>query len=243
MIPIRDQLPTRIIPFVNYGLIAANVLCFLWQLAAMGVGYVDIVKDWGFIPARFLVDPVGDVGTIFTSMFMHGGWMHLLGNMLFLWVFGDNIEDAIGHFRYVVFYLLAGLLAAASQMLIDPQSIVPMVGASGAISGVLAAYVSLYPRARVLVLFPIFILVTFLEFPAWLVILEWFVLQILSGVTSLAGPPGQGGVAFFAHIGGFVAGLFLIRGFILGRGRQGYEAWHGWTAGDRGARGYRSVRR
>jgi len=230
MIPIRDRLPTRIFPFVNYALIALNIVSFLWELASIEAGYPQFINDWGFVPGRFLGDPGGEAITIFTSMFLHGGWMHIGGNMLFLWIFGDNVEDALGHFRYVLFYLASGLVAAGAQMFVSPDSAIPMVGASGAIAGVLAAYVTLYPRSRVLVLLPIFIFVSFFEFPAWLVILEWFALQLLSGLGALAVPSAGGGVAFFAHIGGFVCGLLLIRLLMLGKSTVPYDAWAGWRS-------------
>jgi membrane associated rhomboid family serine protease len=233
MIPIRDRLPTRVFPFVNYALIALNVLAFLWELASIESGYAEFIKDWGFVPGRFLHDPTGDSITILTSMFLHGGWMHIAGNMLFLWIFGDNVEDALGHWRYVLFYVLSGVVAAAAQLFVSPTSGVPMVGASGAIAGVLAAYVSLYPRARVLVLLPIFFFVSFYEFPAWLVILEWFALQLLSGLGALAVPSAAGGVAFFAHIGGFVCGLLLVRLLMLGRLAVAYDPWQRWLPHDR----------
>ena len=165
MIPLRDRLPTRTTPIVNYALLALNGLAFLWQTAAQEVGYEQLAVDWGFVPARFLADPITQVLTVFTAMFLHGSWLHIGGNMLFLWVFGDNVEDAIGHLRYVLFYLAGGLLAALAQLVVDPSSVVPMVGASGAIAAVLAGYVSLYPRARVLVLMPIFVIFMFFEFP------------------------------------------------------------------------------
>lgn len=230
MIPLRDRLPTRIFPFVNYALIALNIVSFLWELASIEAGYAQFINDWGFVPARFLGDPGGEAITVFSSMFLHGGWMHIGGNMLFLWIFGDNVEDALGHARYVIFYLVCGIVAAGAQMFVSPESGVPMVGASGAIAGVLAAYVSLYPRARVLVLLPIFIFISFFEFPAWLVILEWFALQLLSGLGALAVPTAGGGVAFFAHIGGFVGGLLLIRLMMLGKTAVPYEAWAGWRS-------------
>jgi membrane associated rhomboid family serine protease len=230
MIPIRDRLPTRIVPFVNYGLIALNVMSFLWELASIESGYEQFVTDWGFVPGRFLQNPAGDAVTLLTSMFLHGGWMHIGGNMLFLWIFGDNVEDALGHVRYVIFYVICGVVAAGAQMMVGPDSMVPMVGASGAIAGVLAAYVSLYPRARVLVMLPIFVFISFFEFPAWLVILEWFALQLLSGLGALALPSTGGGVAFFAHIGGFVCGLLLIRLMMLGKTTVAYDAWSGWRS-------------
>jgi len=228
MIPLRDRLQTKTVPFVNYALLAINIVSFLWELASIESGYAEFVRDWGFVPARFLADPRADAITVLTSMFLHGGWMHIGGNMLFLWVFGDNVEDALGHLRYAVFYVAGGVLAAGAQMFVDPSSTIPMVGASGAIAAVLAGYVSLYPRARVLVALPIFVIITFFEFPAWLVILEWFALQLLSGLGSLALPTTGGGVAFFAHIGGFVAGLLLVRLFMIGKQPHAYDPWHGW---------------
>jgi membrane associated rhomboid family serine protease len=228
MIPIRDKLPTRIFPFVNYGLLALNILSFLWERASVEAGYTQFISDWGFVPGRFLHDPAAEAITVMTSMFLHGGWMHIGGNMLFLWIFGDNVEDALGHVRYILFYIASGIAAAGAQMLVGPDSMVPMVGASGAIAGVLAAYVSLYPRSRVTVLVPIFVFISFFEFPAWLVILEWFALQLLSGLGALAVPSAGGGVAFFAHIGGFTCGLLLIRLLMIGRETVPYQAWAGW---------------
>jgi len=227
MIPLRDRLPTRTTPVVNYVLVGINALAFLWQVASEQAGYTQLSFDWGFVPARFLENPVGQLVTIFTAMFLHGGLLHIGGNMLFLWVFGDNVEDAIGHGRYIAFYLGGGFLAALAQLVVDPSSTVPMVGASGAIAAVLAAYVSLFPRARVLVLVPVLVVFLFFEFPAWLVVLEWFVLNLFQGVGALVGAQ-DGGVAWFAHIGGFLAGLLLVRVGMIGRHRIAYEPWRGW---------------
>jgi membrane associated rhomboid family serine protease len=213
MFPLRDRLPSRTTPFVTWLLIAANVLAFLYELAMVEASGDAFVFEWGLVPARFAHDPAGQALTVFTAMFLHGGWLHLGGNMLFLWIFGDNVEDRLGHARYGAFYLLAGAAAAAGQFLIDPASRVPMVGASGAIAGVLGGYVLLYPRARVLVAFPIFIFIQFFELPAWVVIGEWFVLQLFNGALSLGPRAASGGVAFFAHIGGFVAGLVMVKAF------------------------------
>lgn len=229
MIPLRDRLPTRTTPVVNYLILATNVLAFLWQGASETAGYTYLTSDWGFVPARFLADPPAQVVTVFTAMFLHSGWLHIAGNMLFLWVFGDNVEDAIGHRRYLAFYFAGGFAAALAQLAIDPSSTVPMVGASGAIAAVLAGYVSLYPRARVLVLVPVFVIFLFFEFPAWLVVLEWFALNLLQGLGALASGE-QGGVAWFAHVGGFLAGLMLVRIGMVGRKRLTYDAWHGWAS-------------
>jgi membrane associated rhomboid family serine protease len=211
MFPLRDRLPSRTTPFVTWLLIAANVLAFLYELAMIEAVGDRFVLAWGMVPARLAHDPSGEAVTVLTSMFLHGGWVHLGGNMLFLWIFGDNVEDRLGHLRYSLFYLLSGVAAAAAQFFIDPGSRLPMVGASGAIAGVLGAYVLLYPRARVLVAFPIFFFIQFFELPAWVVIGEWFVLQLFNGALSLGPRAAAGGVAFFAHIGGFVAGVAMIK--------------------------------
>jgi len=233
MLPIRDRLPTRTVPFVTYIIIAVNVLSFLWQGALVEAGYTDVVSDFGFVPYLFQNDPVAQAPTILASMFMHGSTMHLFGNMLFLYIFGDNVEDAVGHGRYLAFYLLGGIAAALAQMAVDPLSTVPMVGASGAIAAVLAAYLALYPRAPITVLNPIFWLWftfgLFLDLPAWVVVLEWFAANLLSGFGALASARhGTGGVAFFAHIGGFLAGLVLIGLFMIGRTKQKADRWSGW---------------
>ncbi len=222
MLPLRDHLPTRTFPLVNYALIAANVAVFFLQLQG------TVTDDFAFLPARLFRDPVAGFESIFTAMFMHANLGHIAGNMLFLWIFGDNVEDAMGHFRYLVFYLLGGVCAAAAQTLVSPM--VPMLGASGAISAVLAAYAFLYPRAPVTVLNPVFILWfffgLFLVFPAWLVIGLFFVVNLWSAVTMSA----QGGVAFMAHVGGFVGGVLLYRVFLLGREPlDDYARWERWA--------------
>jgi membrane associated rhomboid family serine protease len=222
---------------VTWALIVANVLAYLWELALVGAGYGQVVFDWGLVPARFLRDPVAQLPTALTSMFMHApeGWWHIGGNMLFLWVFGDNVEDALGRGRFLGFYLLSGVAAALAQIAIDPHSLVPMVGASGAVAGVLAAYGSLYPRAPVVVLNPVLPLWLFfgpfLRLPAWMIILEFFALNLWSGIGTLASPGAHGaGIAFFAHLGGFVAGLLLVR-LLLPARPPGPERdpWDGWT--------------
>jgi membrane associated rhomboid family serine protease len=231
MLPLRDRLPTRTFPFVNYLLIAANILFFLWQTALHESGYTTFDSDYGFVPYRFNVAPIETVPTIFTSMFMHGGFAHLGSNMLALWIFGDNVEDAMGHFRYSAFYLLGGIAAAITQMGIDPFSQIPMVGASGAIAAVMAGYLVLYPRSPITVLNPIpflwFFTGIFWEFPAWVIALEFFGLNLWYGLGSM-GRSGTGGVAFFAHIGGFIAGLVLVGFFTRGKERRKAERWTGW---------------
>lgn len=239
MLPIRDRLPTRRTPFVNYALIAANVLAFIWMRMQIAAGYPPqrLLIDFGLVPAQLVHAPLDAAWTVMTSMFMHdpSGWAHLGGNMLFLWIFGDNVEDALGSARYAAFYVLAGLAAAAAQVLINPFSPIPMVGASGAISGVLAAYGSLYPRSPIMVLNPIlplwFVFGLFLELPAWVIILEYFVVNLLNGLGSIG--LRSGGVAFFAHLGGFVAGLILVRLFMIGRSQREHERWTTWRAPQR----------
>jgi membrane associated rhomboid family serine protease len=231
MLPIGDRNPTRTTPFVNYVLIASNVTVFIWEYLVMRRGgEAWLVPGYGLVPSRISNDPGGEAFTIFTSMFMHGDFWHLAGNMLFLYIFGDNVEDSVGHGRYVSFYALAGVGAAAAQFLVDPSSPVPMVGASGAIAGVLGAYMVLHPNAPITVLVPpplLFFVGLFIELPAWIVAGGWFAWQLLSGVGSL-GAVGGGGVAFFAHVGGFVAGLLLIRPFHTGRERIDRDRWSGW---------------
>jgi membrane associated rhomboid family serine protease len=232
MFPIKDQNPTRTFPFVNYGLIALNIAAYIWEtLLIQQQGESAIVTGYGLVATRLLTDPAGELFTIFTSMFMHGGLAHLGGNMLFLYIFGDNVEDSLGHGRYLGFYLLSGIAAAAAQVLTGLGSPTAMVGASGAISGVLGAYVVLFPRAPILVLNPIPLLWLFfgllLSFPAWMVIGLWFVGNLLPALSSL-GFREAGGVAFFAHIGGFVAGLLMIRPWLAGRARPESFQWQGW---------------
>lgn len=231
MIPIRDTNPTRSVPFVNFMLIGVNVIVWLFEVTAIQSGASWVIPGYGVVPSRIVNDPAGEAFTIFTSMFMHGGWEHLGGNMLFLYIFGDNIEDALGHLRYFAFYLACGVAAAGAQIGIDPTSQIPMVGASGAIAGVLGAYLVLFPQAPILVVNPVFplwfLLGIFLEFPAWLVVGEWFLWNLIRGVASL-GVASVGGVAFFAHLGGFVLGLLAIRPWMLGRARRDAQRWHGW---------------
>ena len=218
MIPLRDDNPTRSTPVVNVALIALCVIVFLWELT-LGRQSEQAVYQLGFVPAVFfgrvnLTQPwIAPELSIVTSMFMHGGWMHLIGNMLYLWIFGDNVEDRVGHARYVVFYLVCGLVAALAQALPDTSSTVPMIGASGAISGVLGAYIVLYPRANVLVALPLIIVFYTLRVPAWLVLGMWFVGQLVASLSAAQG----GGVAFGAHVGGFIAGVLLIRLFVRDR--------------------------
>ena len=216
MIPLHDDNPTRILPIVTVAILIACVLAFLWQLLHAPQAQELLITSLGVIPAALLGDfrpaqPLYSLPpsvTLVTSMFLHGGWMHLIGNMLYLWIFGNNVEDAMGHVRFVFFYLLTGAAAALAQALPNAESAVPMIGASGAISGVLGAYLLLYPRAQVLVFLPLGYFSRLIHLPAMYVLGFWFVLQIIN--TALAPAAAGGGVAWGAHIGGFVAGMALI---------------------------------
>ncbi|HEX2835019.1 MAG TPA: rhomboid family intramembrane serine protease [Thermoanaerobaculia bacterium] len=213
MIPLRDDNPRRTVPYVTYLLVALNILAFLWELS-LGANLERALFTLAFIPAKFWVPGHWgyDVISIVLSMFLHGSLMHIGSNLLYLWIFGDNVEDRLGHFRYLLFYLLCGLGATLAHAFFSAGSRLPAIGASGAIAGVLGAYIVLYPKARVLTLIPIFFFITLRELPAIVILGLWFVLQLFSGVGSLGVPDAQdtGGVAFFAHIGGFVCGVILI---------------------------------
>jgi len=213
MIPLRDLNPTRTTPVVNYLIIVLNVLVFMWELS-LGPNIERELFNVAFIPARFWIPGyiVPNLITIFISMFLHGGFLHIASNMLYLWIFGDNIEDQLGHGRYLFFYLACGFGATMSHAFFNPTSRVPAIGASGAIAGVLGAYLLLFPRARVTTLIPIFIFFWIRDLPAIFILGLWFVLQLFSGVGSLsvAGQEQAGGVAYFAHIGGFILGMILI---------------------------------
>jgi membrane associated rhomboid family serine protease len=202
MIPLGDDNSLRKhFPIVTYVLIAINLLFFFLELA----GGEEFIMKWSFIPKRFLADPFANVPTLFTSMFMHVGWGHLIGNMVYLWIFGDNVEDSYGKVKYIVFYLVCGLAATFTQLFFTSTSDVPNLGASGAIAGVLGAYFFLYPQSQVSVLVGSRIA----QMPALIVIGLWFVLQFVSGMGTLASTEDTGGVAYMAHIGGFVAGLAI----------------------------------
>ena len=224
-LPLRDDIPRRRFPLVTAAIIAANALAWLFELRH---GVVLATLDYGLIPSWLVGGiregpfqlPIGPVTlhqevpfpwTVLTSMFMHGGWLHVAGNMWFLWIFGDNVEEAMGRARFVVFYVLCGLIAALAQVAAWPTASVPMVGASGAIAGVLGAYLVLYPRARVRCLWILIVFVTFVNVPAWALLGLWFVSQFFV--------PVEAGVAAMAHVGGFLAGLGLVRVF------QGRRAW------------------
>ena len=213
MIPLRDNNPRRTVPVVTYVLIALNVLAFFWELS-LGRNLEPELFTIGFIPARFWIagNWAFDLTTIAASMFLHGSLLHVGSNMLYLWIFGDNVEDRLGHVRYTLFYFLCGLGATLAHAAFSPASRIPAIGASGAIAGVLGAYIVLYPHARVTTIIPIFFFITVREIPAVIILGLWFVLQLFSGVGSLGVRDAQdmGGVAYFAHIGGFVIGIVLI---------------------------------
>jgi membrane associated rhomboid family serine protease len=234
MLPLKDDQPRYSTPFVNGFLIALNILIFFFQWTQIVTdpkGADLFARTFGMVPSHLAQFLAGSpkytlpqvVLPFFTSMFLHAGWMHVLGNMWFLYIFGDNVEDYLGHFKYLVFYLLAGLIAMTTQVAIYPNSHVPTVGASGAIAGVLGAYFILYPRARVLTWFFVFIM----YIPAWFVLGEWFVVQFFSGAATLSmAQAGRdvGGVAFWAHVGGFLSGIVMIKIFPE-RGRRSPYAY------------------
>ena len=221
MIPLRDVVPSRTIPLVTIALIVANVLVFLFELS-LGRAVNDFTLNFGLVPAAF------SWVTVITSMFLHGGLFHVAGNMLYLWIFGDNVEDRMGHGRFLVFYLLCGIAAALAQTMTAPDSVVPMVGASGAIAGVMGAYFVLYPKSRIVTLVPLFFFFQIIEVPAIFFLGLWFVMQFANGIGSLAtatrGQP-AGGVAFWAHVAGFLAGLGGVMVFRRPE-RQRVEWWH-----------------
>lgn len=217
MIPLRDRNPSGSFPSVTLALIAANTLVFLYEVQ-LGPGLRHFVARFALVPAEvtggILYGTASLTGTAMpfvTSMFLHGGWLHLIGNMWFLWIFGDNVEDTLGSFRYLLFYLVCGLGAAGIHYAVQPASTAPTLGASGAIAGVLGGYAVLFPRARVVTLVPVFVFLQIMELPALVVLGLWFVLQLFSGSFALASAAGAGaGIAWWAHVGGFLVGALLI---------------------------------
>lgn len=234
MFPLRDDQPTFSTPFVTYFLIALNLLIYFfeWQLQIQGRGALNsLVAQFGIVPGVEIglltgtpvFSPVAALVPIFTSMFLHGSISHVLGNMWMLWLFGDNIEDYLGHFSYLVFYLLSGFAAGLTHIMFNASSRVPSIGASGAIAGVMGAYFILYPRARVLIWFPP---IFFFHVPAWLMLGYWGVSQFLAGAaTSIAETSQTAGIAFWAHVGGFVVGILMIKLFPQRRNRYRYGTW------------------
>ena len=219
MFPIRDHNPSGRTPYMTYALIAVNVSVFAlyWLTITSDRDMAWFFYNWGLVPDRFLAGQRPQ--SIVTSMFLHGGWMHLAGNMLFLWIFGDNLEDELGHVRFLGFYLLSGLAAGAAQVASDYASPVPMVGASGAIAGIMGGYLLLFPRAKVDVLFIFVIFFRIFAIPAWIVLGVWFAMQVFAGSTT---PTTGGGVAYWAHAGGFLGGLALMLPFWLSLGGRGF---------------------
>lgn len=219
MIPLRDANPTRRPSIVTLAIVIACSIAFAWELG-LGAGSGDaalnrLIVDWGVVPGRLTAawgrgDFVSaDTATLVTSQFLHGGWLHILGNMLFLWIFGNNVEDRLGRLPFLVFYLVGGIVAALAQVWIDPHSSQPLVGASGAIAAALGAYIVLFPRARILSLVFLGFFYQLLDVPALVILGFWFVLQLINGFASLGATTAQGGVAFFAHIGGFALGMVV----------------------------------
>ncbi len=205
MFPLRDTQPSNSWPVVTVLLIVVNILVFLFEFSLGDYERNAFIAAYGLVPDHL------QLTSVLTHMFLHGGWMHVLGNMWFLWIFGDNIEDILGHGKYLVFYLLCGVAAAVTQILFSLDSRVPMVGASGAIAGVMGAYMIKFPRARIVTLAFIFFFITTFDIPAWVMLIYWFAIQLFSGVGSIGySQANQGGVAFFAHVGGFVAGIVLV---------------------------------
>jgi membrane associated rhomboid family serine protease len=207
MIPLRSSEPHYTKPTVNLFIIGLNVLVFLYE-RSLGQGYrfTEFIQNFGLVADHFRV------ATIFTSMFIHGGWLHILGNMWFLWVFGRGVEDVLGHAKYFFFYMLCGVAAAVAQTLINTNSTIPTVGASGAIAGVMGAYLVTFPRARVVTLVFIVIFITTVDIPSAFLLLYWFAIQFFNGVGSIGdSQSANGGVAWFAHVGGFIAGIVLIK--------------------------------
>jgi len=238
MIPIRDDTPRFSRPYITYFIIALNTVVFLFELSVGAQSHRalnGLIYQFGVVPVHFERALAGASRfslpalslTILTSMFLHAGWLHIIGNMWFLWIFGDNIEDYLGHFPYLLFYLVSGYAASLTHILLNFGSNVPSVGASGAIAGVMGAYFVLYPRARVLTLVPLIFFFTFWWLPAWIFLGLWFVLQFLSGTATSIAVTGSssGGIAFWAHVGGFVTGIVLIKLMPERRGRTRYAAW------------------
>ena len=231
MIPLRDDQPRFSTPYLNYFLIVLNLVIFFFEAALDPHTLKSMLFQFGLIPSHVTalvagtshLNPIAVLIPFVSSMFLHGSWLHVGGNMLFLWIFGDNIEDYLGHTKYLIFYLLCGVAAAAAQVALTPHSPVPTIGASGAIAGIMGAYFILYPRARVLIWFPP---IFFFHVTAWLMLGYWFFIQFVSGTaTSISYASNQGGVAFWAHVGGFIAGIIMIKIFSERPQRQRYGAY------------------
>jgi len=227
LIPLRDHNPTVLWPIITVSLIIANAVVFMYELSLGPKLLESFIYQMGMVPASILqaqIPGTGGYSTVMTSMFLHGGWLHLIGNMLYLWIFGNNIEDSMGHLRFIAFYLLAGLAAAAAHLAFNPTSAVPTIGASGAVSGVLGAYLVLFPHARIETLVTFGFLIRIVLLPAWVLLIFWIGLQFLYQLLEPMDPM-AGGVAYAAHIGGFVAGVLLIPLFRKYR-RKAYFKYH-----------------
>jgi membrane associated rhomboid family serine protease len=217
MIPLRDVIPSRTTPYITVTIIVLNALAWFYEVAMPREDLTVFLQIYGVVPGAFIPS------TLLTSMFLHGGWSHVIGNMWYLWIFGDNVEDRLGHGRFLVFYLLCGIVAALGQIVMDPGSTLPMIGASGAIAGVMGAYFVLYPQSRVLTLIPLIIFWEIIELPAIMLLGFWFLMQLFSaGAIAVTASTGGGGVAFMAHIAGFVTGIIGVFAF---RRRQRPEPW------------------
>ena len=218
MIPLRDVIPSRTTPYITVTIIVLNALAWLLELSMSRDVLAVFLQVYGVVPARLYLP------TLLTSMFLHGSWMHVIGNMWYLWIFGDNVEDRVGHGRFIVFYLLCGIAAALGQIVIDPESTLPTIGASGAIAGVMGAYFVLYPRSRVLTLIPLVIFWEVIELPATLLLGFWFLMQLFSaGAIAVTSSTVGGGVAFMAHVAGFVCGAAAI--FVFRQPERPEQYW------------------
>jgi membrane associated rhomboid family serine protease len=222
MFPIQDSVPSRSVPVVTRALILINVVVFFFELILSRESIIQLFYLFGVVPARFtdpewaasIGFPIGSYWSLLTHQFLHGGWLHIVANMWTLWIFGDNVEDRMGPLRFIIFYLVCGVLAALTQVLVTPDATIPSVGASGAIAGILGAYLLFFPTARLIVLIPILFFPFFFELPAVIFLVFWFFIQLFSGTAILASPQQVGGIAFWAHIGGFIAGMLLCRFFV-----------------------------
>jgi membrane associated rhomboid family serine protease len=225
MIPLKDTIRSRTFPLVNWIIIGANVLVFLYELSLSPTGLDRFILNYGLVPAKLNINHPSTYITMFTSMFIHGGWVHILSNMWVLFIFGDNVEDRMGSFRYIIFYLLGGIAAGLLQSTLTSDPSIPSIGASGAIAAVLGAYILYFPGAKVLTLIPIFIIPWFVNIPAYIFIGFWFITQLFSGLLSLASVSGisGGGIAWWAHVGGFIFGLLLALPFGI---RKSRPTWH-----------------
>lgn len=209
MFPLYDTVRSQTFPFVNLTLVLVNVLAFLYELQLDSAALEDFIFTWGLIPAQFVGDPSNTWTNVFSSMFLHGSWFHIISNMWILLIFGDNVEAGMGKMRYLIFYLLSGVAAGLLQTYTLPTSLVPMIGASGAVAGVLGAYLILFPRSRVASLVPILFIFTIVEIPAVLFLIFWFVSQLYSGLGAIRGG-GESGIAWWAHVGGFAFGVLMV---------------------------------